>query len=96
MTENALNIVQCLNTRTIGLGSFGEVFEARDTRKGNLVALKRMKLGLGREDGVPATAIREIAALRHLRHPCIVMYVIQFSSKGLDVWIRRPAKYNRS
>eukprot|EP00051_Salpingoeca_urceolata_P024012 m.415621 g.415621 ORF g.415621 m.415621 type:complete len:339 (-) comp20177_c2_seq54:3526-4542(-) len=47
----------------IGEGAHGVVFQATDTRTGQVVALK--KVGLRRlEDGISVTALREISALR--------------------------------
>ncbi|XP_032296992.1 cyclin-dependent kinase 4 isoform X3 [Coturnix japonica] len=59
---------------TLGSGSSCSVFRARDRRNGRLVALKRVRVGSGR-DGLPHNAVREVALLRsfrHFRHPNIV------------------------
>ncbi|XP_078716027.1 cyclin-dependent kinase 1-like [Lampetra fluviatilis] len=55
----------------IGEGSYGVVYKGRNKGTGDLVALKKIRLE-HEEEGVPATAIREIALLRELRHPNIV------------------------
>ena len=45
--------------------------KARHTQTGEIVALKKMRLE-GEDDGVPATALREIAILRELKHQNII------------------------
>ena len=51
----------------LGEGTFGVVHKARHKGTGDIVALKKMRLE-GEDDGVPATALREIAILRELKH----------------------------
>jgi hypothetical protein len=55
----------------IGEGTYGIVFKALDTRSGDVVALKKIRLEI-EDEGVPPTAIREISILRELRHPNVV------------------------
>lgn len=57
----------------LGEGTFGVVHKARHIETGDVVALKKMRLE-EEEDGVPATALREIAILRELKHPNIIEY----------------------
>lgn len=66
----------------LGEGTYGSVFKAREKRTGGAFAMKIMKLGSG-EDGVPSTAIREIAVLKELSHANVV--------RLLDVFCK-PAK----
>jgi serine/threonine protein kinase len=47
------------------------VYRGLDTWKNEGVALKKIRFE-GEEDGVPATALREITTLTHLRHPNVV------------------------
>ncbi|KAH7826056.1 putative Cell division control protein [Monocercomonoides exilis] len=54
----------------IGEGTYGVVYKAIDKVNGKFVALKKVRLGFG-EEGVPSTAIREIAVMRELCHPNI-------------------------
>merc|ERR1719384_1331911 len=56
---------------TLGEGTYGVVHKARCTSTGVIVALKTMKLD-SEEEGVPSTAIREIALLKDLSHPNVV------------------------
>ncbi|CAG0897229.1 unnamed protein product [Cyprideis torosa] len=55
----------------LGEGTYGVVYKAKVRRNGNIVALKRIRLDT-EEDGVPATALREISILKELRHQNIV------------------------
>ena len=67
----------------IGEGTYGIVYRARDLARapasptpakvvdGSLVALKKMRLD-AHDEGVPVTALREVALLKDLRHDNIV------------------------
>jgi len=55
----------------LGEGTYGKVYKARSSRSGEAVAMKQMKLDT-QEEGVPSTAIREIALLKELNHPNVV------------------------
>jgi len=55
----------------LGEGTYGKVYKARNKRTGEYCALKQMKLD-SQEEGVPSTAIREIALLKELSHPNVV------------------------
>jgi len=54
----------------LGEGNYGKVYKATCRHTGQLKALKQMKFGS--EDGVPSTAMREIAILKGLSHENIV------------------------
>jgi len=55
----------------LGEGTYGLVYKARDLKTGVVVAIKKIKLD-NNEEGVPATTMREISLLSHLKHPNIV------------------------
>jgi len=55
----------------IGEGTYGVVYKAKNEGNGELVALKRIKLD-SEDEGLPATAIKEISLLKGLNHPNIV------------------------
>jgi serine/threonine protein kinase len=57
-------------TTCIGEGQYGRVFEGLQRSSGERVALK--KIALDEDEGVPATAIREVASLKALKHDNIV------------------------
>ena len=49
----------------IGEGTYGVVYKARDTESGAIYALKKIRLE-SEDEGIPSTAIREIALLKEL------------------------------
>ena len=55
----------------LGEGAYGVVFQAVESTTGATVALKKVKLE-GVSEGVPASALREIAILKLLQHPNVV------------------------
>lgn len=69
MLETALDKFEILGK--IGEGIYGTVFKAQDRKSKQLVALKKVKMER-EEEGVPSTAIREIAILRDLDHENII------------------------
>ena len=57
---------------SVGEGTYGVVYRARDRNTKELVALKKIKLE-NEDEGVPSTAMREISILKELKpHPNIV------------------------
>lgn len=67
--ENPLSRYEKLEK--IGNGTYGEVYKAKDLQTNEIVAMKKMVLGLEHE-GVPSTAIREISLLREIQSKQIV------------------------
>merc|ERR1719201_2432757 len=65
----------------LGEGTYGKVRKARCRQSGEFRALKHMKLN-NREEGIPSTAIREIAILKELSHENIVRLVDVFCKPG--------------
>merc|ERR1719456_964063 len=65
----------------LGEGTYGKVRKARCRQSGQFRALKQMKVG-NREEGVPSTAIREIAILKQLSHENIVQLFDVFCKPG--------------
>jgi len=63
----------------LGEGTYGKVYKARVNRTGQTVAMKKMKLGC-EDEGVPSTALREIALLKELNHENIVKLIDIFCS----------------
>jgi serine/threonine protein kinase len=49
----------------IGEGTYGVVYKAKDTETGEIYALKKIRLE-SEDEGIPSTAIREIALLKEL------------------------------
>jgi len=54
-------------------GTYGVVYKARNKTSNQIVALKKIRSD-GDDEGLPATAIREISLLKELAHPYIVTY----------------------
>jgi cyclin-dependent kinase 2 len=50
----------------LGEGTYGEVYKAWDTEGKRMIALKKMRLLEAEDEGVPATALREVALLKEL------------------------------
>eukprot|EP00933_Yihiella_yeosuensis_P015639 TRINITY_DN13583_c0_g2_i2.p1 TRINITY_DN13583_c0_g2~~TRINITY_DN13583_c0_g2_i2.p1 ORF type:complete len:493 (-),score=88.77 TRINITY_DN13583_c0_g2_i2:235-1713(-) len=55
----------------VGEGTYGCVFRAYDKQSRKVVAIKKVKMD-HEEEGVPSTAIREVAVLKASHHPNIV------------------------
>lgn len=55
----------------MGEGAYGVVYEAKDIETNITYALKKIRLE-SEDEGIPSTAIREIALLLELQHPNIV------------------------
>jgi len=68
-------------TEVLGEGTYGKVRKARCRQTGEFRALKEMKLS-NRDEGVPSTAIREIAILKELSHENIVRLIDVFCKPG--------------
>lgn len=57
--------------KLVGAGTYGRVYRAKDTAEDRIVALKEIRLDAD-EQGIPSTALREIALLRELDHPNVI------------------------
>ena len=55
----------------LGEGTYGVVYKAKDLYKNEIVAIKKIRLE-NEDEGMPSTAMREIAILKELGHPNIV------------------------
>lgn len=53
------------------------VYKARNIKTQEIVAMKKIRAE--EEEGIPATAIREISLLKELVHPNVVSYVELYS-----------------
>jgi len=69
----------------IGEGTYGEVYKATDKESGDVVALKKVKLNNG-DEGIPSTALREIAILKEMDHPnCVGLLDVESSETFLHL-----------
>ena len=57
--------------KKLGEGTYGTVYKCYDTRKEQVVAVKKLKFHHENE-GIPATSIREIGILRSMKHENLV------------------------
>jgi len=69
----------------IGEGTYGIVYKAKDKLTGDILALKKIRLET-EDEGIPSTAIREIALLKQLQHGNIVrLYDVVHTEKRLTL-----------
>lgn len=69
----------------IGQGTYGVVYKAQNTSNKEIVAVKRIKFET-REEGIPSSAIREIALLKELKHDHIIkLYDVVHSQHRLTL-----------
>ena len=68
----------------LGEGQFATVYKARDVSTGNIVAVKKIKLGSRSEakDGINRTALREIKLLQEILHDNIINLIDVFGHKS--------------
>lgn len=55
----------------IGEGTYGVVYKCMELSSKEIVAVKKIRMEM-EDEGIPATAIREISILKELNHPNIV------------------------
>lgn len=70
-----------LKREVLGEGTYGVVYKAIDTKSGQVVAIKKIRLGKQKE-GVNFTALREIKLLKELKDPNIIELIDAFPHKG--------------
>ncbi|RCN31999.1 kinase domain protein [Ancylostoma caninum] len=68
------NIDDYVKLDKIGEGTYGVVYKAEHKETRQLVAIKKIRLEF-EDEGIPATALREISMLRELDHPNIVKLI---------------------
>lgn len=69
----------------LGKGAFGIVHKAKHIDTGEIFAIKAIKIE-SEEEGIPSTAIREIALLKELQHPNIVRLInVLYTDKELTL-----------
>lgn len=55
----------------IGEGTYGIVYKCLERSSKEIVAVKKIRMEM-EDEGIPATAIREISILKELNHPNVV------------------------
>jgi serine/threonine protein kinase len=58
--------------KKIGEGAFGDVYLGINRLDGQKIAMKQVRLGTGRNNGIPKAVFREIESLRTLKHDNII------------------------
>lgn len=56
----------------LGEGTYGVVYRCLNKITKQTIALKKLKLEIGEDEGIPSTTIREIAILKKAKHKYIV------------------------
>jgi cyclin-dependent kinase len=79
--ENRFARQYVLEEKPVGEGTYGAVYKGRCMTSGRTVAIKKMK-PVHEEEGVPSTAIREVAVLKGADHPNIVRMLDVYCSLG--------------
>ncbi|KAF9671678.1 hypothetical protein SADUNF_Sadunf12G0072500 [Salix dunnii] len=77
MLEGCRSVFEYERLNEINEGTYGKVYKARDKKTGEFVALKKVKMNVGRDKyledyGFPLTSLREINILMSFDHPSIV------------------------
>ncbi|KAF9667992.1 hypothetical protein SADUNF_Sadunf15G0080500 [Salix dunnii] len=77
MLEGCKSVFKYEKLNEINEGTYGKVYKARDKKTGEFVALKKVKMDVGKdrhleEYGFPLTSLREINILMSFDHPSIV------------------------
>ncbi|CAK7336660.1 unnamed protein product [Dovyalis caffra] len=77
MLEGCRSVFEYERLNEINEGTYGKVYKAKDKKTGEFVALKKVKMDVGRdkyleEYGFPLTSLREINILMSFDHPSIV------------------------
>ncbi|GMY15063.1 cyclin-dependent kinase G-2-like isoform X2 [Fagus crenata] len=78
-TQRSINMLQgCRSVyefeylKKINEGTYGVVYKAKDKKTGEIVALKKVKMDVEKEDGFPLSSLREINILLSFNHPSVV------------------------
>ncbi|KAJ4712531.1 Kinase family protein [Melia azedarach] len=77
MLEGCRSVFEFERLNKINEGTYGIVYRARDKKTGKIVALKKVKMNVGRKEdyleyGFPISSLREINILLSFIHPAIV------------------------
>ncbi|CAJ1384813.1 unnamed protein product [Effrenium voratum] len=66
--------------KVLGEGTYGKVYKAVRRQNGQVVAIKRIKLNPDDDEGIPSTALREVAVLKELDSEFVVKLFEVFCS----------------
>ena len=68
------NVSEFEKMNRVGEGTYGVVYRARDTKTGEIVALKRVRMDR-EKDGMPVSGLREVHVLLKCEHDNVVREV---------------------
>ena len=72
-------------TARLGKGTYGTVYKVVKKDTNEIFAIKKIKMDVDTE-GIPSTALREIAILKKMRHPNIISIKgLAFSDKNIEL-----------
>lgn len=77
MLQSCRHVLEYEYLSKVSEGTYGVVYKARDKKTGEIVALKKVKMNVGRKEdyleyGFPTSSLREINILLSFNHPSIV------------------------
>ncbi|KAE8123954.1 hypothetical protein FH972_018867 [Carpinus fangiana] len=72
MLQGCRSVYEFEMINKINEGTYGIVYKAKDKKTGQLVALKKVKMGIEKEGGFPLSSLREINILSSFNHPSVV------------------------
>jgi serine/threonine protein kinase len=76
---------QYIPIAVLGKGTYGKVYKVQRTDTKEIFAIKKIKMDVDTE-GIPSTALREIAILKKIHHPNIINIAdLSFSEKHIEL-----------
>ncbi|KAG7954305.1 hypothetical protein I3843_11G010000 [Carya illinoinensis] len=72
MLQSCRSVFEFEKLNKINEGTYGVVYKAKDKKTGEIVALKKVKMGVEKEGGFPISSLREINILLSFNHPSVV------------------------
>jgi len=78
--EQMLQKYDVSEPKALGEGTYGKVYKAVSKQTGKVVAIKRIKLNPDDDEGIPSTALREVAVLKELDSEFVVKLFEVFCS----------------
>ena len=77
----------------IGQGTYGKVYKSKNTKTGEVVAIKKVQMSSLKE-GIPCTTLREISILKQLKHRNIVDLKEVKSDENQIIMVFEYCKYD--
>ena len=78
---------QYIAVERLGKGTYGTVYKAKQRGTDTYFAIKKIKNEMD-DEGIPSTALREIAILKKMKHPNVVNVIdIAFNNTNIELWL---------